>query len=614
MPKPSLARYVLRRSRPLSLAIAFSFLVALLHTATFGALIPFLNVLFGDGARPEGWPFAGSRRLEGAIAWLAADRERALVVLAASIVAITAAKGVARFFQEWYSSLVAHSSTADIAGDLAARVLRLKYPVFLAQGSAAFLSRFTVDLETVRVGLRSISGRAAMEPLKAIGSIGVLVVIDARLALLSVTAFPLVAVTFASIGRRVKKGLVRVLERRQELIATVNETLRGLRVVKSFAAEEEKEREIRAGNERLLREHMRIVKADAALSPLMETFAAAAIGACVVAGGRAVLSGSIEAGAFLAFYVALVSLYEPIRKLADAAVRVKALRAASERIFETLGAPEEGGVGRGERFAGLARDLAFDRVSFSYDGGAVPSLRGVSFTLRRGETLAVVGRSGAGKSTLLNLVPRFFEPTEGAIRIDGRELSEYELTSLRRGIGLVGQEIVLFADTVRRNVAFAADATDERVRAALRTAHASSFVDRLPRGLDTVLGEGGSSLSRGERQRLAIARAVLADPSILLLDEPTSSLDTESEAAVSAALEEFARGRTVIVIAHRLKTVESATRILVLDAGEAVGLGTHAELLETCPLYGALHDSHFGADAPEEAGARAEAAGQPRLA
>lgn len=602
MPKPTLRKYVLRHRRALVLAAAFSIVVAALHTATFGALVPFLNVLFGgsDGtpaAAPPGTPEAVRSLLDPLLAWLAADRARALLTLAATIVVITAAKGVARFFQEYYSALVAHAATADLSNDLAARVLRIRWPAFAAAGTAAFLSRFTVDLESVRAGLRAVSGKAAQEPLKAIGTLAVLFAIDPGLAVLSVTAFPLVAITFVSLGRRVKKGLVRVLDRRQELVLLVSESLRGLRVVKAFGAEPAMEKAIRDGNERLLREHMRIVRADAALSPLMEVFGAAAIGACVVVGGRAVLAGDVEAGAFLAFYVALVSLYEPIRKLADAAVRVKALKAAAARLFETLESPVEDAPGRGVPFAALERDIVFDRVSFAYEGsGAIPSLHDVSFTVRRGETVAIVGRSGAGKSTLLSLVPRFFEPTSGEIRVDGRPLAAYDLASLRRGIGLVGQEIVLFGDTVAANLRLGdPGAGDDRVRAAAATAHASGFVERLRDGYDTVLAEAGSSLSRGERQRLSIARAVLADPKILLLDEVTSSLDAESEAAVQEALEGFCRGRTVLVIAHRLRTVESASRIVVLDRGSVAAIGTHEELLRGSPLYRALHAARFDA-------------------
>jgi len=596
MRQPMLRDYVLRHRRALVLAVVFSFVVAALHTATFGALVPFLDVLFGgEAGAPRGTPAPIARAIEPFVSFLSADRSRALLALALTIVAITAVKGVARFFQEWYAALVAHAACADLANDLAARALRVRWPSYVEAGSAAYLSRFTVDLESVRAGLRAVSGKAAQEPLKAAGTLLVLFAIDPALALLSITAFPLVAITFASLGRRVKKGLVRVLERRQEMLGLVSESLRGLRVVKAFGAEPLREREIRAGNERLLREHMKIVRADAMLSPLMEVFGAAAIGACVVVGGRSVLSGGIEAGAFLAFYVALVSLYEPIRKLTDAAVRVKALKAAAARIFETLAAPVEDAPGKGVPFARLERDLVFDRVSFSYSGGSVPSLRDVSFTARRGETVAIVGRSGAGKSTLLSLVPRFFEPTAGEIRIDGRALAEYDLATLRRGIGLVGQEIVLFGGTVRENITLGArgPVTDDALRSAAETAHAATFIERLPGGFDAPLAEGGSSLSRGERQRLSIARAILADPPILLLDEITSSLDAESEAAVQEALAAFSRGRTVLVIAHRLRTVESASRIVVLDRGAVAAVGTHAELARTSALYRALHASRF---------------------
>jgi ABC-type multidrug transport system fused ATPase/permease subunit len=344
---------------------------------------------------------------------------------------------------------------------------------------------------------------------------------------------------------------------------------------------------------------LRAIRIQAATGPLVETIFTVAAALAIVVGARIILERGFDqesVGELSAFFALLVGALDPVRKLSNVSNRVQQASAAADRIFALLeGRPEPRYGSHGTDLAPLRASLRFLNVSFAYEPGR-SVLSDIHLEVRFGEVLAVVGRTGCGKTTLASLVPRFFDPAEGAVRIDGTDIREVTLRSLRRQIALVPQDAVLFADTVEMNIALGAPDAARRapdpaaVRAAARAARAHAFIERLPQGYDTVLGEHGTTLSGGERQRIALARAILRDPAILILDEATSSLDEETQQQVQDALQEFVRGRTTMLIAHRLSTLAIADRIAVMDSGRIVDVGTHAELLERCPLYRRLRE------------------------
>jgi len=339
----------------------------------------------------------------------------------------------------------------------------------------------------------------------------------------------------------------------------------------------------------------RIVGAEALMSPLME-FLAIAGGAClvIVVGGCFVLDGRIDRTTFLTFYVALGTLFGPPRKLANVNNRIQMMLAGCARIFAFMDLePRVREVEGAVELPRLAQSLRFENVSFSYDGEH-SVLKDMNLEVGPGEKLAVVGLSGAGKSTLISLIPRFYDPTGGRVTIDGKDTASATLASVRRQVGLVTQETILFNDTIFNNIAFGRrGASREEVLAAARKAHVEEFASRLPEGYQTVIGEQGVNLSGGQRQRLALARAIVKDPAILILDEATSSLDSESESYIQQALEEFMKTRASIIIAHRLATVEGADRILVLKDGSLEAVGKHQELIRHCPFYRKLYQNQF---------------------
>jgi len=333
----------------------------------------------------------------------------------------------------------------------------------------------------------------------------------------------------------------------------------------------------------------------------MEVIGVLGVAGIIWYGGYLVIQGTMTPGAFFSFLAAMIMAYTPLKRLAGANNTIQQALAAAERVFQVLDLPNEQDRDRGSNdLPPLARSLEFRGVSFRYEGGGVPALVGIHLSVKAGEVLALVGSSGSGKTTLASLVPRFYEPTEGAILIDGQDIQHGTLRSLRKQIGIVSQDTVLFDETVKNNIAYGrVGATDQEVLEAATLAYAHEFITRLPDGYHTVIGENGVKLSGGERQRLAIARAILRDPPILILDEATSSLDSESERMVQLAFSNLMRNRTTLVIAHRLSTVQNADRIVVLDRGSIVESGSHEELLQRGGLYKRLHAMQFqDMDAP----------------
>jgi subfamily B ATP-binding cassette protein MsbA len=399
----------------------------------------------------------------------------------------------------------------------------------------------------------------------------------------------------ARLGRRIRRTTRGAQDDAAELNQTLQETLSGHQVVKSFGAEEVESNRFRDRADRLRRSNLRYVAQQAIASPLIEFFGALTIVGLLTYARLQIKAGAMSTGEFTSFVIALLMLYEPVKRLTGIHNIFQQALGASQKVFEYLDREQQiTEKPNAQRLPRFEKSIVFDHVSFRYPTGSQFALEGIDLDVKAGQVVALVGPSGAGKTTLANLVPRFYDATSGAVKIDGRDLRDLRLASLREHISIVAQDTFLFNDTVAANIGYGLlHATAEQVREAARNALAEEFIGRMPQGYDTVIGERGQKLSGGQRQRLAIARALLKNAPILILDEATSHLDTESELLVQKALQNLMEHRTVIVIAHRLSTVRRADKIVVLDQGRIAETGTHDQLLVNGGIYRRLYELQF---------------------
>jgi len=428
-----------------------------------------------------------------------------------------------------------------------------------------------------------------------IAMMGVIFYQNWKLATVAVVVIPLSFFTTVRMGQRLRGLATRGQEKIGDMASALQETLAGIRIVKAFGRENSEAMRFRDSNKAFLRATMKATQVSSLASSHMEVIGVLGVAGIIWYGGYLVIQGTMTPGAFFSFLAAMFMAYTPIRRLAGANNTIQQALSAAERVFQVLDLEDEQDRDGGRKeLSPLTRSLEFRGVTFRYEGSDASALRGIDLSVQAGEVLALVGSSGSGKTTLASLVPRFYDPTEGAILIDGQDIRHCTLRSLRKQIGIVSQDTVLFDETVKNNIAYGrAEATEDEVVEAAKLAYAHEFIERLPDGYNTVIGENGVKLSGGERQRLAIARAILRDPPILILDEATSSLDSESERIVQLAFSNLMKNRTTLVIAHRLSTVQSADRIVVLDQGRIVDSGTHEELLQRAGLYKRLHAIQF---------------------
>ena len=457
------------------------------------------------------------------------------------------------------------------------------------------MSHFTNDIGGLQMAMLNSGVEFITESFVLIFSVGSMIILNWKLTALTFIAVPIIAFAIDKLGRKIRLIGGMAQERASEITSLIQEFLSGIRVVKSFAREEYELERFHKQNERNFRTSMKAVRTGSLLNPIVEFFAA--IGICVVFwyGGMSVINDEITSGALIAFLFYAVNLSNPIKRISRTYAALQRSLANADRVFEVMDhVPDIQDKLGAKELKQIQGEVSFDHLGFEYKPGE-PVLKDLNFTAKPGQMIALVGPSGSGKTTLVNLIPRFYEVGSGAISIDGTDIRDITQKSLREQIGIVPQETLLFMGTIKDNIRYGRlDATDEEIYAAAKAARVEEFVDRLPQGYDTQVGERGMSFSGGQRQRIAIARAILKNPHILILDEATSALDTESEKLVQEALEVLMENRTSFVIAHRLSTIFRADVILVLQHGVLVEHGTHQELLEKQGVYSNLYHTQFG--------------------
>ena len=523
-------------------------------------------------------------------------RQQDVSFVAWAIVVVFLLKGVGSFVSSYLMAGVGQRVVMDIRNALYRHILNQSAGFFAHGATGRLLSRINNDVGQVQQVVSETIADLARESLAVVGLSALLFYYDARLTIVFLTGAPLIVYPLIRLGQRVRRTTRRSQEAIEQLSHLSTEAFTGHRIVKAFATERHEADKFNRAGYHLFRTNMKVTAALSSLPPLMELIGGIGMAAAIVYGSAQIAQHRLDTGAFALFMSTLLLMYGPAKKLSRVNADLQQAIAASERIFEMLDTHTEVVEERdAEPMAPFARTIEFRDVAFGYEDGSARILRSVSLPVRAGQMIAIVGRSGAGKTTMVNLLPRFYDVSAGAILIDGVDIRQVTIASLRKQIGIVTQDTVLFDDSIRGNIAYGSpQATLPQIESAARAANAHDFIAALPAGYDTMIGERGQRLSGGQRQRIAIARAILKDAPILVLDEATSALDTESELLVQEALANLMMNRTSFVIAHRLSTIRRADAIIVLDRGSIVEIGRHDELLaKPDGKYAALYQSQL---------------------
>ncbi|MBM4338303.1 MAG: lipid A export permease/ATP-binding protein MsbA [Deltaproteobacteria bacterium] len=595
----ALYRRLLQLVRPywikLCLAMVFMILVSGLTAAQALLVKPAMDGVFfkKEGIPPVVKNIIIQLRLEDLL--LKKDMEM-ILLLPIAIILLFLLKGIFDYGQAYLMNFVGLRVVADIRQRLYDHLQDLSLSFFTQTPTGVLISRITNDVNLVQGAVSNAITGLIKDAVTILGLTAVVFYRDWKLGLIAFIVFPIAIIPIKEFGKRLRKFSRKGLQRMGSLTTFLHETITGNRIVKAFNMEEYEKRRFAEENEKYFKIFLKRVKIRALSHPLMELLGGIGVAIILWVGGYSVVRGDMTPGTFFSFMTALLMLYAPVRNLNKVNLEVQEGLAAAARIFELLDTVAEV---KEEKDANplplISKGIEFEEVSFKYD--SAPVLKSLSLHVRVGETVAIVGMSGAGKTSLVNLLPRFYDVEEGRILIDGRDIRNVTLKSLREQIGLVTQQTILFNDTVRNNIAYGSLLrSDREIMEAAKAANAHDFIQGLPQGYDTVIGEGGVKLSGGERQRLSIARAILKNAPILILDEATSSLDSDSETEVQIAMDALMKGRTVFVIAHRLSTIRNAHRIIVLSNGEMIEQGTHEALMALNGEYRRLYDLQFRDD------------------
>jgi ATP-binding cassette, subfamily B, bacterial MsbA len=516
-----------------------------------------------------------------------------LIWIPIAVIVIYMIKGVCSYTQTILMSFIGQRIVADLRNNLYKQIQMQSLSFFTKNPTGILMSRITNDVGYVQGAVSEAVTSLLKDSFTLICLVFVIFYRDWQLAIIAMFVFPLTIYPIAKFGQKMRNIATRTQVTMGSLTTLLQETISGTRIVKAFSMEEYENKRFAQENEHLFKLALKSVSVSAVSSPFMEFLGGIGIAAIVFYGGYQVIKGVSTPGTFFSFLTALIMLYEPVKRLTNVNNTIQQGVAGAKRVFSIIDMiPDIRNDINAIDLPKISRDIDIENVTFCYE--ETPVLRSINLSIKAGEVVAFVGMSGGGKTTLVNLIPRFYDVTEGRILIDGHDIRNVTIESLRGQIGIVTQQTILFNDTVRNNIAYGnIEKTDENIIQAARAANAHDFITNLPKGYDTVIGEQGAKLSGGERQRISIARALLKDAPILILDEATSSLDTEAEIEVQDALENLMKGRTTLIIAHRLSTIRNAHRIIVLANGEIVEEGTHESLLEKRGEYFKYYTMQF---------------------